>query len=173
MIESYDIDKVLKPYEDSQPERVTIVSDKICRIPPLVNEYGINPKFQTFYENLVDAILSFNYSALYKMTDQLISAEEFEALCKVNWSNHFSKWRLAVPRCRSIDIELNLERFQSLHRNLIGGFNIMTMHLTETQDEFSDRKVTTLKLAHTELLFRYVHNEFKIVTYINPFITEE
>lgn len=173
MHQSYDIDRLLKPYEDSQPERVPTVSSKICRIPPLVDENGINPKFQTFYEKLVDAILFFDYSALYSISDQLISAKEFEALCTVNWSNHFSAWLLAVPRCRSIDIELNLERFQNLHRNLVGGFNIMTMHLTETQDEFSDRKVTTLKLAHTELLFKYVHNEFKIVTHINPFMMEE
>lgn len=181
MNESYNIDKVLKPYEDSQPNRVPTnpATTVISRIPILVTEEGINPQFQEFYNGIVYAFTAFDiprYDLLYEISDKVVDLASFNMICESIWGKHFNKFLSSKPEGRCIDIELNMSRFQELHRNLIGGFNIMTGYVETRGDLFGiDRKTPTsyLNLHHTEILFRYAENEFKVITQIKPFVSTE
>lgn len=176
----YDIEAVISPYADSQQSHVVLPSKVIDRMPPLVSETGINPEFQKFYEDLVLAIAGdkpdyqIYIDRLYELTDKSIDIESFAALIQSQWSSHWDSFRYdsRSTNSKGIDIELNMDRFQNVHRNLIGGFNIITYHTIVSIDEFSGNRTSKVVQAHTELLFTYKDDKFVLLVQLTPFVQE-
>lgn len=174
----YDIEAVISPYADSQPSHIILPSEVIDRMPPLVSEEGINPEFQKFYEELVLAIAEdkphyqIHVDKLYELTNTDIDIDSFSALIESQWGAHWYEFRNDSKsiNSRGIDIELNMNRFQEIHRNLIGGFNIITYHTIINRDEFTGYHIPKIVRAHTELLFTYKNNKFVLLPQFSPFV---
>lgn len=176
----YDIESVILPYADCQPKYMILPSKLLDRMPALVTESGINPKFQSFFERLVIAVAGdkINYSVdvskLFELTDKNVSLEDFSTMIDDVWRSHF----LAMQSSNSssmqtgVDIELNMDRFQGIHRNLIGGFNVITYHIDMNNDEFTGALVPKLTKAHTELLFTYKNDNFVLLPCFSAFTYE-
>jgi len=163
------------PYADSQPKRVPVNNILLQRMPPLVNEEGINLEFQTFFDDLVKNVHEmFKDSTsfgLHMMSDQVLDVAEFHSIILAAWDKHLQEFRNTSIYARGVDIELNMERFEDIYRNLIGGFNIMTYILTVADDEFnSNKRITYFKKCCTELLFTYSQSDgFVVISRIQPF----
>lgn len=176
----YDIESVILPYADCQPNHIILPSTLLDRMPALVSESGINPRFQSFFERLVIAVAGdkINYSVdvskLFELTDKNVSLKEFSTMIDDAWSSHFSAMKSSNSSLMQtgIDIELNMDRFQEIHRNLIGGFNVITYHIDMNTDEFTGALVPKLTKAHTELLFTYKNNEFVLLPCFSAFTYE-
>ena len=73
------IQDVLKPYEDSQPQHIQISSslrNRIERIPMIVDPSTgqVTKKFQDFYDRIVDAIVTTPpWFDLYSISDQVFT----------------------------------------------------------------------------------------------------
>lgn len=176
----YDIESVISPYADSQPNHIILPSKLLDRMPALVSESGINPRFQSFFERLVIAVAgdkincSVDVSRLFELTDKNVSLEDFSTMIDDAWCSHFSAMKSSNSSYMQtgIDIELNMDRFQEIHRNLIGGFNIITYHIDMNTDEFTGALVQKLTKAHTELLFTYKNDEFLLLPCFSAFTYE-
>jgi len=174
-----NIDSVLKPYEDSQPQRVSLPSGKIHRFPPLADGNGINPQFSEFYNTLVSVLTDENFwdtenlYKLYEISDKAVDFEDFADLLCTNWLKHLENFLSVSESNRGMDVEINMDRFQSLHRNIVGGINVMTYHLNIRDDEFSDKQLTNFVQASAELLFVYDGNRFRLVTNFSVFRLSE
>ena len=172
----YDIESVILPYADCQPKYLNLPSKLLDRMPALVSESGINPKFQSFFERLVIAVASdkVNYDVdvnkLFELTDKDISIENFSTMIDDAWNSHFSAMKASMQT--GVDLELNMDRFQEIHRNLIGGFNLITYHIDMNTDEFTGALVPKLTKAHTELLFTYKDDEFVLLPCFSAFTHE-
>lgn len=179
----YDIESIITPYADSQPTCNVLPSKVLERIPPLVTTSGINLQFQQFYERIVSAIGEIytagdiNIDKLYKLSDKSIEPGDFTLLLISRWGEHWDKFKISASSGSScgIDIELNMDRFQNLHRNLIGGLNIMTYRTDLCEDEFNHNcSIPTIVESHTELLFTYSwDHKFVLLSQISPFIQDE
>jgi hypothetical protein len=173
--------KMDKPYNDTQPERIFITNPSLQRMPPLAGLEGILPEFQKFFDSVVEGVIEFiesgKSSKLYLLSDKALSSSEFEALLQKHWKKHSEEYANTVMFCRGFDVELNMERFhQDIHRNMLGGLNVMTYTLSVDDDEFSENdKVTGLKKSNTELLFTYrpFTEEFLIISKFSPFKGED
>lgn len=176
----YDIESVISPYADSQPNHIILPSKLLDRMPALVSESGINPKFQSFFELLVIAVagdkinFDVNVDELFDLTDKNISVEDFSTMIDNLWGSHFSAMKSSNSSSMQtgIDIELNMDRFQEIHRNLIGGFNVITYHIDMNIDEFTGALVPKLTKAHTELLFTYKNDDFVLLPCFSAFTYE-
>lgn len=176
----YDIESVILPYADCQPKYMILPSKLLDRMPALVTESGINPKFQSFFERLVIAVAGdkINYSVdvskLFELTDKNVSLEDFSTMLDDVWRSHFSAMQSSNSSLMQtgIDIELNMDRFQEIHRNLIGGFNVITYHIDMNNDEFTGALVPKLTKAHTELLFTYKNDDFVLLPCFSAFTYE-
>lgn len=176
----YDIESVILPYADCQPKYMILPSKLLDRMPALVTESGINPKFQSFFERLVIAVAGdkINYSVdvskLFELTDKNVSLEDFSTMIDDVWRSHFSAMQSSNSSLMQtgIDIELNMDRFQEIHRNLIGGFNVITYHIDMNNDEFTGALVPKLTKAHTELLFTYKNDDFVLLPCFSAFTYE-
>jgi len=170
-----DLDDFIKPYADSQPNRVPTNSEQLSRFPPLADANGINPKFQKFFEMILKVFtptLDEGYLALlYVNSDRSLIERDFVDMCINCWSKHFDEYNSA--KTKNIDIELNMDRFSAIHRNIIGGFFIITYHVNVNDDEFGSGKVTEFKQARTELLFTFKGDQFQIISHITPFVISE
>ena len=174
-----DINYVLKPYEDSQPQHIQIspnLKNRIERIPMIVDPATgeVTKEFQEFYDKVVDAIsTSPMWFDLYDISDQTLDEDEFRHLfdCKCNkvWTQ-FENTRYAA---KGLDIELNLSRFQQIHRNLIGGFYVIIYMIEDILTDIDERRVTTLKQYKTEILFTYKNDRFKVLSVLSPFVEED
>lgn len=165
------------PYADSQPDRIPISNQKLTRMPPLVTPEGINPEFQKFFDEIVNAISTQKYYLLYPIMEHTMSNDDLNQAIENSWDSHWFEFYNSDVNSRGLDIELNMDRFKDLHRNLIGGFNIMTYHLNVKRDEFSpvgkDINISELVKASTELLFTYKPDKgFRIISRIQPFTKE-
>lgn len=169
-----NIEDVLKPYEDSQPSQLIVPTKvgEIQRIPPLVTPDGmINSEFQTFYNKIVASMLH-DPDSLYEISDNVLNYDDFKALLRNTWLNYLCKFFKADEKCRSIDIELNMDRFQDIHRNILGGFNVITCLTVVEPDEFnSNNYVTHVEKGNMEILFRY-RDKFQIISKFEPFKLE-
>lgn len=166
-----DIDRLLKPYEDDQPDNLSMSSDKfniIERIPRIVNGMGPTDEFQTFYNELVDAITSSNIEKLYEMSDKAIDKENFTDIYKDSIDNHIKSVIEMKSAQRGLDIELNLSRFKELHRNLVGGFLILTYTLESGKFD-TNQNDFNLTYKYTEVLFSYKNGEFVVLSCFKPF----
>ena len=172
--------RINKPYNDSQPERVFITNPHLQRMPPLASIEGVLPEFQEFFDNVVESIIAFmenqDSSKLYILSDGAVRVDEFGALLKKNWGEHCIEFKDTPLYRRGFDVELNMSRFQEdIHRNLIGGFHVMTYTLAVKNDEFEEEgKVTECKKSTTELLFTYrAPGEFVLISKFSPFSGED
>lgn len=174
---SYDLDSVLKPYADDQP-KISMIPSKakscnITRMPPLATvgtPGGINPQFQEFYDNIVDAFsdITHLYKKLYELSDKAVYEDEFEIMLYKTIGKGMIEF-CSSPRNRcGLDIELNLGRFEQKHRNLIGGLYVITYRLVDSQFDGIDCD-TQLEQKYTELLFTYKDNEFVLITNFTAF----
>ena len=177
---SIDLDAIIgntshTPYADSQPDKLNLTNKRLTRMPPLATPDGINTEFQEFFDKIVAAILSQKYYDLHTLSDMSLSEADFNHIIEENWDNHWMSFYMCKPESRGLDIELNMDRFQDIHRNMVGGFNIMTYHLAVKPDEFSDGKnITELTVSSTELLFTYkLGSGFQIITTIKPFTNKD
>lgn len=171
---SIDIDKILKPYADDQPELTIIPNSTLHRIPLLVSPIDGNPtpEFDEFYDTLVKSLLQRDWSKLYDISDKLVSLEEFKNMIETKqrkvWDDYHSKDSKHIT---NIDIELNLNRLHQLHRNIVCGFNIMISNLVVVNPkEFETSVNTRLDMFSTELLFTYKNGKFLIITTFKPFV---
>lgn len=180
---SIDMDKILgnkssvPPYANDQPGQLNMQHQTLQRFPALATAEGINPDFQQFFDSIVNAITQQRYFELFQLSDNAISEQSFSALIENNWDNHWMEFYMSNPVARGLDIELNMDRFKELHRNIIGGFNIMTYHLNVKHDEFqpegTNTQVTEFVKASTELLFTYKYAKgFELISRIQPFTKE-
>ena len=159
------IQDVLKPYEDSQPQHIQISSslrNRIERIPMIVDPSTgqVTKKFQDFYDRIVDAIVTApTWFDLYSI----------ESKCGKIWTQFVN----TLYAAKGIDIELNLSRFQKTHRNLIGGFYVIIYMIEDISNDIDESKVTSLKQYKTEILFTYKNDEFKVLSILSPFVEED
>lgn len=171
-----NIDNVLKPYENDQPQHINVASHMIERIPMIVDPATgqVTEKFQDFYNKIVNAIVtSPTWFDLYKISDQVLTEEEFINMfiskCGKVWDQYFNSLFCA----KGIDIELNLSRFRFTHRNLIGGFYVIIYMIEDISNDIDESKVTNLKQYKTEILFTYKNDEFKVLSVLSPFVKED
>lgn len=173
-----NIDALLQPYADEQPKQLSMnytSSDAIVieRIPPIVDHLGVTDEFQTFYNKIVDAVTSMNVNSLWELSDKILTEHEFSNVFKYNWQDTLSTVLEQNSRYRGIDIELNLGRFQGLHRNLLGGFYIMTYLLKSPEYSTMFEGAMNLERKYTELLFTYKKGEFVILSKLDDFKSVE
>lgn len=168
-----DIDSVLLPYANSQPNNVKMNSTIIERIPMIADEFGILPKFQEFYNSIVNAIMYSDYESLYEISDKVLEKEKFLIMIQDSIGNVLNDVLKLSESCRGIDIELNIGRFNAVHRNLIGGFYIIFYTLNMNKYEGIEMNQTELVQKSTELLFTYKNDEFVILSHFTPFISEQ
>lgn len=173
------IQDVLKPYEDSQPQHIQISSslrNRIERIPMIVDPSTgqVTKKFQDFYDRIVDAIVTApTWFDLYSISDQVLTEKEFISLFESKCGKIWTQFVNTLYAAKGIDIELNLSRFQKTHRNLIGGFYVIIYMIEDISNDIDESKVTSLKQYKTEILFTYKNDEFKILSILSPFVEED
>lgn len=167
--------KDLKPYEDSQPKRVSMFNKSIERIPHIVNPATgeITDEFQTFYNAIVDSVLNLTWHNLYAISDKFLPSSDFISLISAVIGPVWDKLLLTKPEGRGIDIELNLGRFESTHRNIVGGFYVNAYRLEESKNDLNEYSGTSFKQYRTELLFTYRDGSFQIITCFQPFVEVE
>lgn len=165
------INDVLKPYEDSQPNNLSMNSKLIERIPNIVdpNTGCVTEEFQTFYNNIVECITSINWSRLYEFSDKCMTESQFMHSIKSKIEPVWESFLDVPDNARGLDIELNLQRFQEKHRNIIGGFYVMIYFLKDVDNDISDEPDKCLNEYFTEILFTYKNNKFVVVSKLNAF----
>lgn len=167
------IDDVLLPYANSQPEHIHIYNQEIERIPMIVNpDTGqVTDQFQQFYDKIVHALtIDKQWEQLYELTDTSLSADEFNSMLKgVGIADTWDRFWNTSDSSRGVDIELNLGRFQSQYRNLIGGFLVMIYMIASNDNDLCNYPVLELKRYTTEILFTYSNGQFKVLSTIKPF----
>lgn len=177
----YDIESVISPCANSQPTNIMLPSQWIQRIPMLVDENGITPEFQKFYESVVCVVGAVfqmeecSVTALYNLTDKSIKDSSYFKLIATQWATHINKMYDAKQKKVGVgfDIELNMERFQSIHRNLVGGFNIITYYTDIQMDSFTEGcEIPQIVQSSTEILFTYRDSKFVLLTQLTPFVCE-
>ena len=171
-----NIDSVLKPYADEQPEKLSMqYSDTykcIERIPPIVDHNGITDEFQTFYNKVVESITENSPKMLYEISDKVLDYVEFENTYQSTLGQRLSEI-LDHPRSeRGLDIELNLGRFKQIHRNIIGGFYISTYVLEDCKFNGICAEGRSLKQEHAEILFTYKEGEFVIISAFSELVVD-
>lgn len=167
---------MLLPYENSQPINLTM-NNQIQRIPPLATQGQINPEFQEFFNKLSEAFKTDSFDAvsvariLYKNSSQSVDQLSFvEDVCST-WNPVVSKYNRAHVDDRGVDLEVNVMRFQKVHRNIIGGFNL-SLYYIEHQTMGNIRS-TSVHQVHTELLYTYKNKQFYLLPAISPFVEED
>lgn len=174
-----NIDNVLKPYENDQPQHIQISSNvryAIERIPMIIDPSTgqVTKKFQDFYDRIVDAVVtSPTWFDLYRISDQVLTEKEFINLFESKCGKIWAQFVNTSYAAKGIDIELNLSRFRFTHRNLIGGFYVIIYMIEDISSDIDESKVTNLKQYKTEILFTYKNDEFKVLSVLSPFIEEE
>lgn len=175
----YDIEKVISPCADSQPEHIHLPSYYVQRIPPLVNENGIIPEFQSFYEKVVCAIGAIfskeecGIEQLYELTDMSIDKTSFYKLIDTQWGWLIDAYYSVSfnHHTTGLDVQLNMQRFKDIHRSIIGGFNITTYYTNVYPDSFNAEIMIPKTFLHsTELLFTYKNNKFLMLSSVNSFV---
>lgn len=172
----YNLDNILKPYEDEQPKQISVQSTKksiIERMPPIVNSYGVTEEFQSFFNDVVEAITEIDAKKLWEISDKVLTLEQFTHMFEYNWKDHLDMVIDQDPENRGIDIELNLGRFQGLHRNIIGGFYIMTYLLYPHTNQAMFGGIMNFEKEYTELLFTYKNKKFVIMSKLDTFKSVE
>lgn len=172
----YNLDNILKPYEDEQPKQISVQSDKksiIERMPLIVNSYGVTEEFQSFFNDVVEAITEIDAKKLWEISDKVLTLEQFTYMFEYNWKDHLDMVIDQDPENRGIDIELNLGRFQGLHRNIIGGFYIMTYLLYPHTNQAMFGGIMNFEKEYTELLFTYKNKKFVIMSKLDTFKSVE
>lgn len=168
-----NIDSVLKPYEDEQPKNISMISTerKIERIPNIIDPTTgmVTDEFQEFYDKVVDAITSNDSSKLYELSDKVMIYDDFKTALD-SFSKEINKVVSLPISNRGIDIELNLNRFQEKHRNLIGGFFVITYTLQPNPYIGIKSDSLQLEQKYAELLFTYKLGEFRLLSTFSPFI---
>lgn len=167
-----NIDDLLKPYEDEQPKQLSVQSTKksiIERMPPIVDMNGVTEEFQSFFDDVVEAVTTMDAKKLWEISDKVLTEEQFTYVFEQNWKNDLDIVIDQDPENRGIDIELNLGRFQGLHRNLIGGFYIMTYLLYPHEYQVMFGGIMNFEKRYTELLFTYKRGKFVVMSKLDTF----
>lgn len=171
------IDDVLKPYENDQPKQLSVIPNNvekslnvIERMPRLADMNGITREFQMFYDELVHNILTHNLQGLYDMSDKAVDYEEFCEVYTSTVGKHISDVISLDKKYRGIDIELNMSRFEGIHRNTVGGFFIMMYTLIPSNYEGLNTIQSEFNQEHTEILFTYKSGKFTILSHFQPFM---
>lgn len=172
------IEDVLKPYEDDQPTPIITIpkTDKIQRIPRLVDDSGrILPKFQTFYSMIVSSISEewndHSKAAMFHLSDGAMCDDSFKSYISSQYDRILNKFYALPEHCRKMDIEINLERFKTSHRNIVGGLTVSLYMVHVIEDEFATR--TEFSEYSTEIKFTYINDEFCIISNFEPFVKSE
>jgi len=175
-----DIDSILGnkstvPYANTQPD-IIVKNNLLSRFPPFATPEGVLPEFQQFFDNIVTGVFSYfqnqTHEQLYIISDGLLRSNGFYNTLNKVWGPYCSRYNEAGILHTNMDIELNVDRFQELHRNILGGIRILTYIIDICDDEFCEGKNTSIKIASTELLFTYQvsNNQFTLLSVITPFI---
>lgn len=168
-----NLSDVLSPYANDQPKNLSMHTRKIERIPSLASAEGVNKKFQTFYTCLCEFILSQDIKNLYEISDKCVSLAEFSRCYNNNVGKHLSRLFDLPSNEYGIDIELNIKQFESIHRNLIGSFYVITYQLLKPDNFGSVNVHTSLDAKYSEVFFTYKNNEFMLISAFGPFICGE
>ena len=164
-------DDILKPYEDEQPDSLSMKTTdgySIQRIPPLVDANGISREFQEFFNKVVNYITHGQVDDLYTISDKAMSCKEFIEAWNCRIGNQIAELLEMPVNKRGFDIELNINRFKQIHRNLIGGFFIIMYKLEDEASSMLKTHSCSLIQQHTEILFTY-KDGFKLISKISPF----
>lgn len=170
-----NVEEVLKPYADSQPEFTKLDTKLIERIPLIIDPATgqITQQFQQFYDQVVRCCTDTNWFNLYNISDKFLDIQEFKNLWISTISPTWTKFVELDNRAKGIDIELNIDRFKSTHRNLIGSFLIMIYMLEIQPNDLEDHSTPMLKQYTTEILFTFKGEEFTVLSCLKPFIANE
>lgn len=131
------------------------------------------PRFQEFYESVVRGVLTSDTELLYSISDQCQSLEDFQTNYNSTIGDKIQEL-LSLPESRrNIDIELNFQRFEELHRNIIGGIHILAYELFFASDEISNEHCRPQMREYvSEILFTSKYNRFQIISKFSPLAFE-
>ena len=159
----------VKPYEDEQIP-VSMKSNYIERI-PMICDPGtgmIMPAFQKFYDTIVECVLQHDREGLYNISDKSMEYGEF----LIQYEDHVGKQLSTIlhtpDNMHKVDIELNLSRFQSNQRNILGSFLINTYVLEDAESKLLEHKRRKLVIRYTELFFTYRNKKFELISSFQP-----
>lgn len=169
-----NIDQVITPYADSQPNNLSVQSTNIERIPRLVDVRTgqVTEEFQKFFDSVVQAITNSNISSLYlyKLTSEELDYEDFNNMCKHTiYDDTWNKFLNADNNKKGLDIELNLSEFESTFRNLIGSFYVMFYLVESEPHSILDYNKIVIKRYRTKIFFTYRDNSFRVIPEFSPF----
>lgn len=170
-----NIQDILSPYADDQPN--VEVKSNIQRMPPLAVRGVINTEFQKFFNRVAnafqtDALDEYHIAnVLFENSNNCATITDMQCLVGDTWHNVITAYNTACPACRGADIEINLDRFHQLHRNIVGSLNVMLFYV----DSQSMYKIYSSKLhqVSTELFYTYKDNKFYLLPTITPFVEEQ
>lgn len=169
-----NIDNIIAPVSYSQPNISMIPTadprNQIERFPVLATQQGINQDFQIFFDKIVEGICGMNPCILYEISDKVFEESEFCEMFNKILRPELIKLAGKDKKYRSIDIELNVDRFQSPTRNTVGSFIVSGYLLTKDKNPLY-KLTTKLEYKWTELFFTYKHNKFTLISKFCPFET--
>lgn len=166
---SPDTEKVILPYANDQPSNLHMGhSSWIERIPTLVTPAGqIIEPFQTFYNKLLCGIRTEDISVLYNLSDGVLTLEEFKKAYNNAIGNTLHELFTSSYSNYGWDLELNMSRFESCHRNIVGGFLLSTYGF-ESQKFEGINTDKNIVFRSGELLFSYKHKNFCLLSKFYP-----
>lgn len=160
----------MKPYEDEQLNFQPVPdSYPIERIPMLVDPSTgqVTYEFQSFYDELVCGVTHAEIGHLYSISDRSCSESEFNDRYMKSIGNDIKKISDDSDTWR-IDIQLNMDRFQSKFRTIIGSFYITIIQTTRTSNDLINVDKLDLYTGETEMFFTYINGEFCLIPKFNP-----
>lgn len=158
----------MKPYEDEQ-FNMMMPSAKIERMPMLVNptDGQILSQFQKFYDTVVDSLTKNQWRKLYLISDRLLEGEQFGEFYRERIGVKLQKILSHSEPHYKMDIQLNMERFKSSFRSILGSFIVSVMYLYES-DMIEIRQMNVeFKRLQTEIFFTYRNGEFQVISSFN------
>lgn len=165
----------MKPYEDEQFNVQPFAnSHPISRIPMLVDPAtgNITREFQEFYDELVCGVTHCEIGHLHAISDNLYSLSDFKNEYMKNVGDVISKAR-KNSEVFNIDIQINMERFKSEFRTILGSFYVTFIEITSMSDDLISSGKMNLYKGVTELFFTYKDNQFCLLSKFTPIEFEQ
>lgn len=157
------------PYANDQPANLHMGhSSWIERIPTLVTPAGqIIEPFQTFYNKLLCGIRTEDVAVLYNISDKVFTFEEFKKAYNNAIGSTLHELFVRPYSDYGWDLELNMSRFETCHRNIVGGFLLSTYGFESQKFEgiTTDKNIV---FRSGELLFSYKHKNFCLLSKFYP-----
>ena len=154
----------ITPYEDEQiPFQPG--NSSIERIPLLVNPATgqIDPKFQKFYDDLINSIIDRDVKQMYKIADGSLSTSAFDLIFESFIKKLKSKATDSIYH--KVDVQINMDSFKDKFRTIFGSFIVTLISLDSISDEVLEGTRTRVDKLSAELYFTYIENQFKLISF--------